>query len=751
MATPPTFVSEYETVWNDNTSKTVMSAVAVNTNDVIITLFGKEASNGTDQTSFSENGAGTFNVLQTVLDAAGAFARAWGYVVPSGETLTVSCDDSQGVWFGLNGLRFSGSDGIGASASARDTSGDNTISITTTQDNSSVVVLAVDYSAADGSSRTWATVNSYTPTAGNGGEKTYYRDSAHYTVYAAVYPDVGAAGAKTVGLTAPDSTNISLIAVEVKGAAGGPSISFGTSARLPATATTTNANPATFTINCPADTGVLWLGIVVGGTTARAGGDPTYNSVGMTAGNAKANAGGTPETNCETWYMINPPTGSAYTISVPNSGSLNMTLMAATATKVNASGYTMQRVGGVSTPGNSTNPSTTGPGSGQVGDITFARIGDGATSWNPSGRSGTQIYDWDAGSWGGGAQYKIETGTGGSTQSWTFGTSEDWIIQADRFQLVTAAYQESLSFGATLSHAQTPAASALAARTEGVTVGQSPAPLVSAQPVVSFNVALTQAQEGGAAYTEEVTFTVALSQTAEAGASAVAILTLPVGLAAGHEALTSVLPSLTFPVTLTHAQAAAVAAGATLGLNVTLGYSAEGVQVSLYVESLEFGVALGAAAVATVSAGTALAFPITATFLPVPIAQVGGSITFAVTLAHAQGFQRTADDIITYHTTLGHVIAPLVTARPTLGFPVSLGYTPLHGQNIIESLTFTAHLGMEVSYPWMPEVGQNVTWTKEAGSEGAWVTKTKANAVWSGAAAGGTTWVKKSSTDKEWH
>jgi hypothetical protein len=206
-------------------------------------------------------------------------------------------------------------------------------------------------------------------------------------------------------------------------------LAYGTKARLPATATVTAANPATFTINCPENTGVLWLWIHVRTTTARSGGTPTYNGVAMTAGNAKANHGGTAEANGETWYMLNPPTGSAYTISVPNAGVLNMALIAATATK-SASSKAVARENYVSTPGNSTNPSATTPSLSNT-CIVFAGVGNGATTWAPSGRTGTQIYDWDTGTTGHGAQYR--SGSGALAMGWTFGTSEDWLVQADAF------------------------------------------------------------------------------------------------------------------------------------------------------------------------------------------------------------------------------------------------------------------------------------------------------------------------------
>ena len=97
-----------------------------------------------------------------------------------------------------------------------------------------------------------------------------------------------------------------------------------------------------------------------------------------------------------------------------------------------ASTYTSVYDNAVSTPGNSTNPSTSFTV--QDGAIWFGGVGNGATTWNPSARSGTQINDWDAGSRGRGAQYGIKSGTGSQTVSWTFGTSEDWIIQAISFK-----------------------------------------------------------------------------------------------------------------------------------------------------------------------------------------------------------------------------------------------------------------------------------------------------------------------------
>lgn len=205
---------------------------------------------------------------------------------------------------------------------------------------------------------------------------------------------------------------------------------YGGGGRIPSSGTTTTSNPATASINLPAGTTVLWVSIVCGGTTARAGGDPTFNSVALTQRTAKTDSGGTPEVNTEDWYILEPDTGSSYTLSIPNSGGLAMAIAYGYASA--ATDYTSRLQKGGVLNGSSTNPSATLTGV-LDGAIWFGAVGNGATTWNPSARSGTQINDWDAGSWGRGAQYGIKSGTGDQTISWTFGTTEDWVITGIAF------------------------------------------------------------------------------------------------------------------------------------------------------------------------------------------------------------------------------------------------------------------------------------------------------------------------------
>lgn len=213
---------------------------------------------------------------------------------------------------------------------------------------------------------------------------------------------------------------------------------YGTAARLPVADTTVNTSPTTFTINCATGTTVLWLGMVVTGTTARTGGDPTYNGIAMTAGIAKTNAGPTAETHIETWYMINPPTGSAYTISIPNTATSKAITYTA-ATGLAGSGFTSSPAGGTTKTNVTiaqTNPNANSA-AGAVGDIIFAIVGNGATTWpsntTPVVDSGTTIHSWDAGTRGHGTQYTIAGTTAAVAMTWTFGTAEDWVVGVDRF------------------------------------------------------------------------------------------------------------------------------------------------------------------------------------------------------------------------------------------------------------------------------------------------------------------------------
>lgn len=217
MATPPTFVNEYEAAWNSGTQPKAVTTTAVTNDRLVVGAIAETNLSWTAPTG----GGYIYNAGPTLNPANYCASAVWTATASSDQTnFSLSMGNNSGTsWWGWNGLRFSGSDGIGQTASTN-TTGAPSLSITTLHDNSAIVVFVGDWNAADGTSRTWRTVNGTAPTAGNGFEKTYFRDGSHYTVYAAYYPDAGAAGAKTVGLSAPTGQQYTIIAVEVRGAAG---------------------------------------------------------------------------------------------------------------------------------------------------------------------------------------------------------------------------------------------------------------------------------------------------------------------------------------------------------------------------------------------------------------------------------------------------------------------------------------------------------------------------------------------------
>ena len=185
-----------------------------------------------------------------------------------------------------------------------------------------------------------------------------------------------------------------------------------------------NTNPYTFSYTCGAGTTLFVLSIVVGSTTARAGGAPTYNGVVMAQADQTRKS---TETFAELWYLLSPPTGSSYTCSIPNTGTAKYLSPVASSYKA-ASGYASAlrtANGGTGRSTNPTGPTLTGLAS---GDVIIAVVGTGATTWAPTARTGTQLYDRDDGTYGNGAQYLIKTDANDVAMGWTFGTSDDWAI-----------------------------------------------------------------------------------------------------------------------------------------------------------------------------------------------------------------------------------------------------------------------------------------------------------------------------------
>lgn len=219
--TAPTFVSEFETAWNSGTTPKTTASITGLTGDVIVVCGIAENNDTSLALTIANSGSAlTWTLQQTVSATDFCYIRIWSTVLAGDQNFTVSVSRTNGgtSWFGANALQFRDSDGVGVSNGV--TSGP-TISVTTATDNSAVVVFNGDWNAVDGTTRTWETINSITPTSGNGLEVTYFRNSSHYTVYGAYYSDFGTAGTDTGGLSAPGGQKASTVYLEVLGEESG--------------------------------------------------------------------------------------------------------------------------------------------------------------------------------------------------------------------------------------------------------------------------------------------------------------------------------------------------------------------------------------------------------------------------------------------------------------------------------------------------------------------------------------------------
>lgn len=239
----PTFIASYGSVYNSNTTPKTVS-VTTQPGDIVVVYAGSE--NGGNAFSGLPSGNGiTFTQNQSIhIDNTWADAAIWsGTDTTGGTSWTLSLSrTSTAVWWGFTCLVFRNSAGIGASSQAQSgsSSGDSSISLTTTQANSAVIVFGADWNTGSGNTRTWKTVNGITPSNGNGLETTFI-NNANFLAYGAYYNDTGTAGSKTYGFDTGILSKTSLVALEIKAGAAAASAIYRNTAEGQTNGTTVTA------------------------------------------------------------------------------------------------------------------------------------------------------------------------------------------------------------------------------------------------------------------------------------------------------------------------------------------------------------------------------------------------------------------------------------------------------------------------------------------------------------------------------
>ena len=210
--TAPTFVGEHEVSSWTTTTGTVKqtSSFSVTAGDLLV-AYGGTADDPVTEAVSSSGVSLTWTLRQSSTATGFAPSYVWTAVAPSSGSVTVRFTRTGNYGsYGGDVLQFRNSAGVGASAITTGT-GTPSLGITTTTDHSALVVYSSDWSAVNGSSRTWLT------SAGTFSEQTYFTTSGDMTGYGGYFGDVGTAGSKTVGLSAPSGQTYTTLALEVKG------------------------------------------------------------------------------------------------------------------------------------------------------------------------------------------------------------------------------------------------------------------------------------------------------------------------------------------------------------------------------------------------------------------------------------------------------------------------------------------------------------------------------------------------------
>lgn len=212
----PTFVASYNASYSTNSTPKTLS-ITTQVGDLVVVYAGSE--NGGDNATVVPSGNGiTFTTHQSIPHSANtADAGIWSGIDTTGGTnwtLTATRTGTTESW-GFSALVFRNAvAGASVGDVFYDQTGTTQLALATAA-NSAVVVFAADWYATS-SARTWNTVNSVTPTSGNGYETTYVYLGGVYVALGAYYPDVGGAGTKNYGYTGLETARNSMVALEIK-------------------------------------------------------------------------------------------------------------------------------------------------------------------------------------------------------------------------------------------------------------------------------------------------------------------------------------------------------------------------------------------------------------------------------------------------------------------------------------------------------------------------------------------------------
>jgi hypothetical protein len=179
------------------TSPKTTANFSVQSGDTLVAYAVNESSEATIATPPTGTLTGTWTLRQTLSASGFTALRLWTMNVASNQTNVNVTFTNSGGNFGGDVLHFRNASGIGVTAQANSTTGNPSLTLNGVEDNSTLVMVNGDWSAKTGA-RTYNTTQ-----AGAFTETSAFADGSSYGVEAGYYANAGAAGNKTIGLTAP--------------------------------------------------------------------------------------------------------------------------------------------------------------------------------------------------------------------------------------------------------------------------------------------------------------------------------------------------------------------------------------------------------------------------------------------------------------------------------------------------------------------------------------------------------------------
>lgn len=214
----PTFVSYADSGFNSTTTPKTLG-VTTQAGDRLAVVAIVE--NGLSSSSTAPTGNGNTFGQGAAIGTTDQVCRAiaWTCTEVAGGTYNISVprpSSAVNLFWGAAVAVWRDSDGFGNIGAPTAGSTSNLVTFTTAQANSGLFILSGDWNSADGTTRTRRTINGSTGT-----ERVYFRDAARYSVYGQTYADTSAVGSVSGGYSAPTGQASAIIAVEIRGTAGG--------------------------------------------------------------------------------------------------------------------------------------------------------------------------------------------------------------------------------------------------------------------------------------------------------------------------------------------------------------------------------------------------------------------------------------------------------------------------------------------------------------------------------------------------